>query len=275
MQSLTTIDSWPSTRAAAAVIAKDGTVVGSHGDFHHPYALASVTKLLSAYAFLVAVEEGAFELDTPAGPEGSTVRHLLAHTSGYDFAEKTVRFAPGARRLYSNVGFDVLAQTLEGATGMGFSEYLGEAVLQPLGMDSTSVEGSAAADGVSTAADLLKFAVELQSPRLLAAETHFAATHVVFPGLAGILPGYGRQKDNTWGLGVEIRSEKSPHWTGSKNSPATFGHFGQAGTFLWVDPALDVACVTLTDKQFGPWAVEAWTPFNDQVVDELVSMTRP
>ena len=269
MQSLKAIDSWPSAHAAAAVVAKDGSLLGSHGDLSRRFALASVTKLLSSYAFLVAVEEGAFDLDTPAGPEGSTVKHLLSHTSGYDFAEKTVRFAPGNRRLYSNAGFDVLAETLEAATGMSFAEYLAEAVLQPLGMASTSVEGSAAADGISTADDLVKFATELQAPTLLAPETHFQATHVVFPGLAGILPGYGRQKDNTWGLGIEIRSDKSPHWTGSLNSPETFGHFGQAGTFLWVDPVLGTACVTLTDKPFGPWAVETWAPFNDQVVAEL------
>ena len=269
MQSLKTIDTWPSENAVSAVIANDGTVLGSHGDLNRKYALASVTKLLSAYAFLVAIEEEAFDLDTPAGPEGSTIRHLLAHTSGYDFAEKTIRFAPGERRLYSNVGFDVLAESLEFATEMSFSAYLTEAVLEPLGMSSTTVDGSAAADGVSTGADLLKFAAELQAPTLLASETHFMATHVVFPDLAGILPGYGRQKNNTWGLGMEIRSEKSPHWTGAKNSPETFGHFGQAGTFLWVDPVLGAACVTLTDKPFGPWAVEAWAPFNDSVVNEL------
>lgn len=269
MQSLKAIESWPSTHAAVAVVAKDGNVLGSHGDLDRDYSLASVTKLLSAYAFLVAIEEGAFELDTPAGPEGSTVKHLLAHTSGYDFAEKTVRFAPGTRRLYSNVGFEVLAETLEAATGMSFREYLTEAVLQPLGMASTRLDGSAAAGGTSTVGDLVKFAAELQAPTLLAAETHFQATHVVYPGVAGILPGYGRQKDNTWGLGLEIRSEKSPHWTGSLNSPETFGHFGQAGTFLWADPALGAACVALSDKQFGPWAVETWAPFNDQVVAEL------
>lgn len=271
MQSFKTIDTWPSEHAVSAVIAKDGTVMGSHGDLNRRFSLASVTKLLSAYAFLVAIEEEAFDLETPAGPEGSTIKHLLAHTSGYDFSEKAIRFAPGERRLYSNVGFDVLAESLEAATEMSFSAYLTEAVLAPLGMRSTTVEGSAAADGVSTAADLLKFAAELQTPTLLAPETHFMATHVVFPDLAGILPGYGRQKNNTWGLGMEIRSEKSPHWTGSKNSPETFGHFGQAGTFLWVDPVLEAACVTLTDKPFGVWAVEAWAPFNDSVVTELQS----
>lgn len=271
MKSLSRIESWPSPHAASAVVAADGAVLGSHGDADRRFPLASVTKLLSAYAFLVAVEEGALELDTPAGPEGSTVKHLLAHTSGYDFAERTVRFAPGARRQYSNVGFEVLAETLEKATEIAFADYLDEAVLQPLGMVATSLDGSAAADGTSTLNDLVIFAVELQSPTLLDVQTHSQATHVVFPDLPGILPGYGRQKDNTWGLGFEIRSVKSPHWTGTMNSPGTYGHFGQSGTFLWVDPALDAACVTLTDKDFGPWAVEAWTPFNDAVVNELRS----
>lgn len=269
MKSLTRIDSWPATHAASAVIAADGAVLGSHGDADRRFPLASVTKLLSAYACLVAVEEGAFELETPAGPEGSTIRHLLAHTSGYDFAERTVRFAPGERRQYSNVGFDVLAEALEKATGIGFADYLAEAVLQPLGMASTSLDGSAAADGTSTLNDLVQFATELQSPTLLDVQTHSQATHVAFPNLAGILPGYGRQKNNTWGLGFEIRSTKSPHWTGLTNSPDTYGHFGQSGTFLWVDPVLDAACVTLTDKDFGPWAVEAWTPFCDLVVTEI------
>jgi CubicO group peptidase (beta-lactamase class C family) len=73
---------------------------------------------------------------------------------------------------------------------------------------------------------------------------------------------------NDWGLAFELRDAKSPHWTGSLNSPRTFGHFGAAGTFLWVDPELGSACAVLTDKEFGPWAVEAWPVFSDSVVGE-------
>ena len=43
---------------------------------------ASVTKLLTGLAALVAVEEGIVDLDEPAGPPGSTLRHLLSHASG-------------------------------------------------------------------------------------------------------------------------------------------------------------------------------------------------
>ncbi|MCA1572199.1 MAG: beta-lactamase family protein, partial [Chloroflexi bacterium] len=122
---------------------------------------------------------------------------------------------------------------------------------------------------VSTAADLARFAAELQSPTLVARETLAEATEVAFPGLRGVLPGYGRQDPNDWGLGFELRGLKSPHWTGLHSSPGTFGHFGQSGTFLWVDPGAGAACVVLTDRDFGDWAVQAWPPFTDGVLAEL------
>lgn len=123
------IGSWPVGTAAAAVVGRDGTVLGAHGPTGHGFRLASVSKPLTAYAALVAVEEGAVELDQPAGPEGSTVRHLLAHTSGLAFDEHRSMAAPGVRRLYSNAGFEVLADTVSKAAGMPFEEYLRQAVL--------------------------------------------------------------------------------------------------------------------------------------------------
>ncbi|MGW6689166.1 serine hydrolase domain-containing protein [Streptomyces sp. NPDC054961] len=269
LQSLRIIENWPVPTAAAAVVGADGTVLGSHGPLDHRFPLASVTKPLAAYAALVAYEEGAIELDEPAGPAGSTVRHLLAHTSGLAFDEHRVTAPPGQRRLYSNAGFEELGDHIAKATGIPFPEYLRQAVFEPLGMASSQLEGSPAKDGVSTVADLVRFAAELQQPRLLDVRTVAEATAVVHPGLKGVLPGYGHQSPNDWGLGLEIRDGKSPHWTGAGSSPRTFGHFGQAGTFLWVDPDARAACVALADRAFGPWAVEAWPPFTDAVLTEL------
>ncbi|GAA2334852.1 serine hydrolase domain-containing protein [Streptomyces cuspidosporus] len=269
MESLRMIENWPVSTAAAAVVRADGTVAGSYGPADHRFPLASVTKPLAAYAALVAVEEGAVELDEPAGPEGSTVRHLLAHTSGLAFDEHRSAAAPGTRRLYSNAGFEVLGDHIAKATDIPFAEYLRQAVLEPLGMASTELSGSPAKDGVSTVADLTRFAAELQAPRLLADRTLAEATAVAFPGLGGVLPGYGHQRPNDWGLGLEIRDGKSPHWTGAASSPRTFGHFGQSGTFLWVDPDARAACVALTDRAFGPWAIEAWPALTDAVLAEL------
>ncbi|MCS0638245.1 beta-lactamase family protein [Streptomyces sp. LP05-1] len=269
MQSLATIDNWPVPHAAAAVVRADGTVAGAHGPTGRPFPLASVTKPLAAYAALIAYEEGAVELDEPAGPEGSTVRHLLAHTSGLAFDEHRATAGPGTRRLYSNAGFEVLGDHIAKATDIPFGEYLRQAVLEPLGMTATSLTGSPAKDAVSTVDDLARFAAEVQAPRLLDPRTVLEAMSVVHPGLSGVLPGYGHRKPNDWGLGFEIRDGKSPHWTGTGSSPRTFGHFGQSGTFLWIDPDAGAACVALTDRAFGPWAIEAWPPFTDAVLAEL------
>jgi len=264
-----TATEWPAGNVSVAVVAADGTVLATAGDQDHAYRLASVTKPLTAYAALIAVEEGAIEWDAAAGPKGATVRHLIAHTSGLAFDSEAVQAAPGARRIYSNTGFDLLGLEIATGAGMSFEEYLHEAICVPLGLTATSVPGSPAADGISTAADLSRFAAELQSPTLVDPATLAAAVEVAFPGLDGVVPGFGRQRPNDWGLGFEIRGDKSPHWTGASSSPRTFGHFGQAGTFLWVDPDAQVAAVALTDRDFGDWSKQVWPIWTDGVLAAL------
>lgn len=260
------IEQWPVRHAAAGVVTREGRQ--STGDAGRVFRLASVTKPLAAYAVLVAVEEGAIELDQPAGPPGSTVRHLLAHTAGVAFDTADILAEPGARRIYSSAGFEVLADFVAANTGIPFPQYLREAVFEPLGMTDSELTGSAGHGAHSTLADLLSFAAELLAPRLISPQTHADAITVQFPGTNGVLPGFGSQRPNDWGLGFEIRDSKSPHWTGSANSPRTYGHFGQSGTFLWVDPELDLACVALSDENFGDWSREVWPPFSDSVIEE-------
>lgn len=261
---LRAIERWP-VRAAAGVVTVGGATVG-HGPRDEPFAWASVTKLLTTLAVLVAVEEGSVDLDQPAGPPGATLRHLLAHASGLDRDDNRVVAEPATRRIYSNRGIEMAADELERATGMAFSAYLGEAVLEPLGMAATTVEGSPASAATGPLDDLLALAAELLAPRLITPETLSDATSVAFPHLDGILPGFGRQTPNDWGVGFEVRDHKRPHWTGTNNSPATFGHFGLAGAFLWIDPAAGVAGAGLADTDFGPWAKEAWPALADAVL---------
>jgi CubicO group peptidase (beta-lactamase class C family) len=209
--------------------------------------------------------EGTIDLDEPAGPEGSTVRHLLAHASGLPFEGERPIARPGERRIYSNTGFEVLAGHLEARADMPFADYLRGAVLEPLGM-TAELRGSPAAGLHGSLDDLRRFTHELLTPSLVAPETLAEATTVAFAGLDGVLPDFGRQTPNDWGLGFELRDAKSPHWTGSRNSPGTFGHFGGSGTFLWVDPEAGVALACLTDREFGPWAKEAWPRLSDAVL---------
>jgi len=250
---------------SAAVVEPAGALA-TVGDADRAYTLASVTKLLLATACLVAVEEETLHLDAPAGPPGSTVRHLLGHAAGYGFGGGVVA-PPGTRRTYSNIGFEVLADHLAEQAGIDAAAYVEAAVLEPLAMTSTDVRaGTLAAGATSSAADLGRLARELLAPTLVDHTTLAAARSVAFPGLAGVLPGFGPQRPNDWGLGFELRGHKRPHWTGSANSPSTFGHFGAAGTFLWVDPVAEIALVVLTDRPFDAWAAEAWPPLADAVL---------
>lgn len=266
MEALRQIDAWPAENAAAFVL-RGGDAVAGQGPRERVFRWASVTKLVTALAALIAAEEGVVDLDEPAGPEGSTVRHLLAHASGLPFEPGAPTGRPGQRRIYSNVGFETLAEHIAERAEMPFDEYLAAGVLHPLDMQA-ELRGSAASELHGTLEDLLAFARELQRPTLVAPETLAEATAVQFPGLAGVLPDFGRFDPLDWGLGFELRDAKEPHWTGVHNSPGTFGHFGGSGTFLWVDPDAGLALGVLTDLEFGPWAKEAWPQLSDAVLGE-------
>jgi CubicO group peptidase (beta-lactamase class C family) len=271
MSALDALADWPVSNAAAAVVGPWG-VLAEHGDIRRGFALASVTKPLVARAVQVAIEEGAVELDTAAGPPGSTVRHLLAHASGLAMKTAEVQARPGQRRIYSNYGFTVLAQTVQQASGIEFETYLREAVVEPLDMGSTTMAGGVEAAGFgvrSCVVDLAGFAQELLRPALVSPQLHAEATTVQFPGLSGVLPGFGVQRPNDWGLGFELRDGKSPHWTGAHNSASTFGHFGQSGTFLWVDTSADLALAVLTDRDFGDWTYPLWPALSDGVLRDF------
>jgi CubicO group peptidase (beta-lactamase class C family) len=264
VEALRQIDGWYADNAAAFVL-RDGNELGAHGLRAHVFRWASVTKLATALTALIAAEEGVIDLDEPAGPEGSTVRHLLAHASGLPFEPGAPTGKPGQRRVYSNVGFEALADHIAARAEMPFDRYLSAGVLQPLEMQA-ELRGSAASELHGTLDDLLALARELQRPTLVASETLAEATTVQFPGLAGVLPDYGRFDPLDWGLGFELRDAKDPHWTGARNSPQTFGHFGGSGTFLWVDPEAGIALGVLTDREFGDWAKDAWPHLSDAVL---------
>ncbi len=271
---LETVGQWPvghaagGRRRARRRARRDVEVVEQTGDADASFPWASVTKLLVAMAVLVASEEGTLALDDPAGPPGSTVRHLLAHASGLGPDSVEPLTAPGRRRIYSNIGYELLADLVSQRSGMPFSDYLRTGVVLPLEMTGTELPpGASPASGArGPLRDLLALARELLAPRLVSPSTLAGATSVAFGGLAGVLPGFGRFDPCDWGLGFEIRDAKVPHWTGTRNSPATFGHFGQSGSFLWVDPEARLSCAALCDRAFGPWAIEAWPVLADAVV---------
>jgi CubicO group peptidase (beta-lactamase class C family) len=258
------VTSWPAT--AAAGVASTSGLMETAGPTALLFPWASVTKLLVALAALDAVQRGLLDLDEPAGPEGSTIRHLLAHASGLAFDSDTVLALPGRRRVYSNRGMEIVADVVAARSGQPFERLLAEEICQPLGMANTQLEGSPAWGAVGPLSDLMNLAVELATPSLIDEGLMAEATRTAFPGLSGVLPGFGRQPHCDWGLGFEIKDSKAPHWTGTANSPGTFGHFGRSGSFLWVDRDAGLACVALADRDFGDWARHAWPRLSDDLV---------
>ena len=268
---------WDIDFVATAVVDETGTRA-HNGDAQRRVRVASISKPIVAYAVLVAVEEGIIDLDRPINPHdsleqamplGLTIRHLLAHAGGYGFEERQPVAPPGLRRMYSNTGFELLGRLLEQASEMPAASYVDEAVFRPLGMQNSSLLGSAAKDVWSNVSDLARFVSELLRPTLLAPETYAEFITVQWPELAGVVPGLGSYRPCPWGLGVELRGHKQPHWTGRANSAQSFGHFGGTGTFFWIDPDAaggPLGMVCLTDREFDSWALAAWPALSDAVL---------
>ena len=266
LRALRQIDGWPVPFAVAGLVTREGRVE-THGDTGRALRLASVSKPAAALALLVAAEEGVVDLDEPAGPPGSTVRHLLAHASGLPFEGATPIALPGRRRIYSNEGFRVLGEHLAMQAQMPFAEYVRAALCEPLalGLDPRGDPGSGMHASLE---DVLVLGRELLSPTIVAGETLDEMTTVHFPGLSGVLPDHGRFDPLDWGLGVQLNT-RPPSWMGEGASARAFGHFGGSGTFLWVDPEVGVACAALTNREFGDWAKAAWPTLSDEVLVEF------
>ena len=260
---------FPTALVVTGAPAPDGGALYESGDVDEIFPFASVTKPIVAWSALVAVDRGLLDLDAPAGapaPDGATIGHLLSHSSGIA-ADSDERLAsPGTRRIYSNRGIEILGQRLQEATGTPLETWVETTVLEPLGMASVLIPGSPAHSGEGSARDLSLFARELASPRLVSPALAERACAPVLPELDGVLPGYGRQVPNPFGLGVEVRGAKSPHWTGKGNSPQTFGHFGQSGSFMWVDPVAERQAVFLGAEPFGQVHRKTWPALGDQIL---------
>lgn len=257
---------WPVGWASIGVTDSAETL-GAGPDPGAPFRIASISKTMVGLVALVALEEESITLDEPAGPEGSTVRHLLAHASGLGFDSDRQVSPVGRRRVYSNSGIELFCDHLASRTGIPFADYMREAVLHPLEMTSTELRGSPAHGVHSTITDLLIYARELLAPTLISAETLAMATRPQFPGLSGMLPGMTSFDPNPFGLTFEIRDHKQPHWTAPSNSPETFGHFGGSGSFLWVDPKVQLAAVSLADEDFGDWSLDVWPVASERVLE--------
>jgi CubicO group peptidase (beta-lactamase class C family) len=132
------------------------------------FKLCSVSKQIIAAGVMLLVEANVVELDHPIARhlDGTpdtwsqiTVRHLLTMTSGLPVEspawsplqvavdeeivraarEEELRFAPGEKGEYCNLGYFLLAQIIQRAGGLPWAEFFRERIFAPLGMSNTRV----------------------------------------------------------------------------------------------------------------------------------------
>jgi CubicO group peptidase (beta-lactamase class C family) len=191
---------------------------------------------------------------------------------------------PGRELRYSNAGYGIAARLAERVSGREFWALTEARVLEPLGLRDTVVRpdatllprfallGDAAHAGTPTEAynsdywrqlaipwggaygtsrDLARFAGAFlaRGPRLLSAAGVRAMTTDQTEGVpGGVESAKAWWPSGRWGLGWEVKGPKRRHWTGELTSPATFCHFGAAGTLVWADPERDVALAVFANR---------------------------
>ncbi len=257
---------WPTgSRYAAWHISQSEPLLHS-GSLDSAAPWASVTKVAVALAAARAVERGEMDLDAPLGPPGSSVRHVLAHASGLGLEQGEPTAPVGTRRIYSNVGIDLVATFV--ANGAADAEWFERDVARPLGL-SAVMAGRPSSGAVGSVNDLGRLGRSWLVGPELSDDVRHTFSNCFLPELSGVVPGFGRFSPCPWGLGVEVHGDKS-HWMGEKFSPRAFGHFGQSGSLLLIDPDHGIVVAALAAEPFGPWAVRTWPRWMNWLFSELV-----
>ena len=175
---------WPAPSVSAAVARKGeivwgetlgmaNTATGEEATPDHQYRIGSITKTFTAAAIMQLRDAGKLDLDDPLDrhldgvSHKPTIRRMLSHSSGLQREPpgdvwETMRFTEGEEFLqsaaeaeqvlprgshfhYSNLAFALLGEVVTRVSGQPWEEYLGEHVLQPLGLTRTSVRKQAPA----------------------------------------------------------------------------------------------------------------------------------
>jgi CubicO group peptidase (beta-lactamase class C family) len=261
---VSTLDSdWRGSLAYTVVRLRNGVVerVGEYGDVSAVRPWASVSKMAVAMAFGVEMDWGLHAYTEMVGPRGANFANLFSHSSGLGLEEGDPVVPVGTKRVYSNYGVDYAVAKIVGENSP--AEWLEDRVFSPLGMASSALGARPAAGVSGSTEDMEKLAIAWLRPDALAASTRDRMIRPYLPELAGIVPGFGRFTPCPWGMGPEIRGDKS-HWMGDW-LPTSFGHFGMSGSLMLMNVDEGIGVVATTTEDFGPWAVALWPAWTSAV----------
>jgi len=314
-------------------------VAGNHGygdddgrvRFDDLYDLASVTKVVATATLCAClVDGGRLDLDEPVSdtiPEVTadgrvTARALLSHCAGFPAhvhlykrmidREEVIRavctmdleYEPHTQSVYSDMGYILLGELLERATGQPLNELFRDYVREPLGLHETVY-----APGPSARDRIVPTELDQQwRGRLVHGEVHDENASVMrgvapHAGLFATLKdvssfaqlwlneGFCRGKQflsastvrrfrspssivdgSTWGLGWDTVSPGGST-SGVHFSSESYGILGFTGTSIWVDPIDRLAIVLLTNRVHPTrenWGIKRLRPeFHDAVRENV------
>jgi len=260
MDATALLGEWAST---ASILHGERAPLASYGPRDEVLPWASVSKMAVAALVGFAVQQGEHDFNEPLGPEGSTLAHLLAHSSGLGPSREALGARVGTKRIYSTFGYELIVERL-GGTSVVVNHCRSR-----LGLLSVVSDGSPAGGLAGTAEDLETLAWLWLGRGPVAEDIVGEMTAVFLPELGGVVPGFGSWQPCPWGLGPQVKGENS-HWMGSGWPATSFGHFGQSGSMILIDRLRECAVVALSAREFGPWAMTAWPNWTSRVY-EMVS----
>jgi CubicO group peptidase (beta-lactamase class C family) len=249
-------EGWAGSLAYVVVRLSGGRVerVAEVGDLDAVRPWASISKMAVGLAFGVEMDWGHHAYGEPAGPQGANFANLLSHSSGLGLEEGDPRVPIATKRVYSNYGVDLAVSAIVGENQP--AEWLDYRVFSPLGMRTTVLLDRPSSGVSGSTNDLATMAIAWLRGDGIATATRDRLIHPYLPDLSGIVPGFGRFSPCPWGLGPEVRGDKS-HWMGDW-LPSSFGHFGKSGSLLLLNVEEGIGVAATTTEPFGGWAVALW-----------------
>lgn len=246
--------------SAAAVVRTSSFDEPSVGDSDQVFPWASVSKLAVAAVTGTYVQRGEIRFDDQLGPEGSTVAHVLSHSSGLGPSHDSLGARVGAKRIYSTYGYELLVERCG-----GIDRFVSDCQ-SIFGLTSVASDGSAAGGLNGNLTDLKLLVRAWMGNGPLDAQTLVTMTSVFLPDIDGVVPGFGSFQPCPWALGPQVKGSHH-HWMGSNWPSRAFGHFGQSGSIVLIDRDLEFAVVALSSRPFGPWAAAAWSEWTSRVYE--------
>ena len=253
-----------------------------YGNTQDVYELASVTKIITALTMSELVESGFIDFhdkveNVPYMKGDIELIDLLSHTSGLALNGELDQVKPRSKRVYSNLGFETIDifiknklynehnySCVKDIFNDGFSQ-----ILKEDSKNNIEYYGSSAWGAKANIYALISLARQMRKPTFLSEKMHARMQEIYLPELRGVVPGWGNYNHCSFGIGYEIKNDKTKHWMGSIASPKTFGHYGHAGVFIMHDPTINVSIIALGHKQFDKWAVELWPGYVDEILSSF------